>query len=432
MEALAQIEHNTGPGPDFRSDHHNTEAANGALVRLIAYYLPQYHPIAENDIWWGKGFTDWTNVTKALPRFAGHYQPQLPGDLGFYDLRMPDALRKQAALAKRYGIHGFCFHHYWFQGRTLLDTPLKLLLSQPDIDLPFCVNWANENWTRRWRGDDHDILIGQQYSPNDDLAFAASLVPLFRDSRYIRVNNRPLLMIYRPSLLPDAAATVGRWRAYFREAGMANPYVVMAQTFGDYDPRKYGMDAAAGFPPHNSGFEAPRIPVELYEPRSKGEAARYDDMLSNALANRPSEFTLFPGVCPSWDNEPRRPGRGLCFVGSTPYKYADWLRAACDTAINATDPTERLVFLNAWNEWAEGAHLEPDRHYGCAYLAETLRVVRSLSLSRRPARNALKSARAPAPTHSSFSPYAFFRKALRRAAGRCASAAEAIAWALRR
>jgi lipopolysaccharide biosynthesis protein len=426
LKALADIEYNTRPGRDYRSDDANASVVNGSPVRLIAYYLPQFHPIAENDRWWGKGFTEWTNVTKALPRFAGHYQPQLPGELGFYDLRLPETLRDQAALARRYGVHGFCFHHYWFQGRSLLDTPINLLLSQPDIELPFCVNWANENWTRRWSGHDDDILIGQNYSPEDDLAFAASLVPLFRDRRYIQVHGRPLLMIYRPSLFPDALATVSRWRSYFREAGMPNPYIVMAQTYGDFDPRKYGMDAAAGFPPHNGGFDAPRVPVDRYDAKRQGQAIKYDDMLANTLANRPSAFTLFPGVCPAWDNEARRPGDGVCFVGSTPAKYAQWLRAACNMAINAAAPSEKLVFINAWNEWAEGAHLEPDQHYGYAYLAETLRVIRSLS-SEHPIATTLDSL-----PISEYSISGLFRRILRRAVGKCASVAEATAWALRR
>jgi lipopolysaccharide biosynthesis protein len=368
-----------------RSEHYRDDARiplpSPPPVRLIAYYLPQYHPIPENDAWWGKGFTEWTNVTKALPRFKGHYQPHLPGELGFYDLRDPDVLRRQADLVRAYGLAGLCFHHYWFAGRTLLDTPIRLLLNNPDIDLPFCVNWANENWTRHWNGGDREILVAQAHSAADDRAFAASLEPLFRDPRYIRINGRPLLMVYRPKILPNPRRTMGRLRAHFRAAGLGDPYLVMAQSFGDTDPRLYDMDAAAGFPPHNHGFRETKPPhgKELLDPGYRGSMCDYAEMAASARRYAPSEFRFFPGVCPSWDNEARQPGAGVCFVGATPAAYGEWLAAACASVSSNPDPDERIVFINAWNEWAEGAHLEPDRHLGFAYLVETARVVCSLS-----------------------------------------------------
>ncbi len=380
MTLLDQLVANSGRGPWFENA---AELPVGIKppVRLIAYYLPQFHPIPENDAWWGRGFTEWTNVSKAIPRFEGHYQPHLPGELGFYDLRMPQVLQRQAELARRHGLEGFCFHHYWFAGKPLLDTPIRLLLEHPEIDLPFCVNWANENWTRTWEGNDKEILIGQDHSPEDDVAFVASLEKLFRDPRYIRIDGRPLLMLYRPKILPDARATVRRWRAHLQSAGLGNPYIVMAQAFGDQDPRAYEMDAAAGFPPHNTGFECPRIQhtLEWFDPNYQGTVVRYTDMAASALANRPQEFRQFPGVCPSWDKEARSPGRGFSFVGATPAAYGEWLAAACRIAMQAPEPDERVVFINAWNEWGEGAHLEPDRHFGYAYLAETARVVAALA-----------------------------------------------------
>lgn len=380
MSLLNQLMVNHARGPRYQDDETLSPDIEPA-VRLIAFYLPQFHPIPENDHWWGKGFTEWTNVSKALPRFEGHYQPHLPGELGFYDLRRVEILRRQAEMVRDHGLAGLCFHHYWFGGKTLLDVPIRLLLDNPDIDLSFCVNWANENWSRRWDGSDQEILIGQAHSARDDLAFAASLAPMFRDPRYIRINGRPLLMLYRPKLLPDARATVARWRTYFQTAGTGDPYIVMAQGFGDTDPRPYGMDAAVGFPPHNTGIEGRNIRDTLtcFDPAYKGTVVAYSDMAAGALANQTSAFRLLPGVCPEWDNEARRPGRGLSFVGATPAAYHAWLRSACESALAFPDPGERIVFINAWNEWAEGAHLEPDRHHGYAWLVETARVVAELS-----------------------------------------------------
>lgn len=368
------------PGPEYVADNDGFDFT-ASTIRLIAYYLPQFHPIPENDRWWGRGFTDWTNVAKSFPRFRGHYQPHLPGELGFYDLRNPEAMFEQARLARRYGVHGFCIHHYWFGGKTLLDRPLGTLLENPDIDIGFCLNWANENWTRAWDGSEKEILIAQRHSPEDDLALARSLERALADPRYIRIEGRPVLMVYRPGILPDARATIDRWRDHFQRAGFGNPYMIMPQAFGSNDPREFGMDAAAGFPPHECGFNARRIRpfLKLTSPGYSGIVRSYDSMMKNAISKLPSDFRLFPGVCPSWDNHPRRPKGGLVFEGSSPEKYGKWLRAACDFALSRNPIEERLVFVNAWNEWAEGAHLEPDRHYGYAFLAQTGRVLSTLA-----------------------------------------------------
>lgn len=384
MELLDQISKNTAPGREYvpfdAEPFDFTRALAAHLPRLIAFYLPQFHAIPENDAWWGKGFTEWTNVTKAVPRFAGHYQPRLPGELGFYDLHRKDVLREQARLMRHYGVTGLCFHFYWFAGQRLLETPLTNLLQSPEIDLPFCINWANENWSRRWDGFESDILMAQQHSAEDDLAFAAAMLPFFHDPRYIRVGDRPLLMLYRPNLLPDAAATIQRWREFFRNHGISNPYITMVQGFDDNDPRRYGIDAAVGFPPHNGGWDAAEITrtLDLLDKSYRGKVVAYQEVARRTLANQTREFRLLPGVCPGWDNEARKPGRGFACAGATPEIYGAWLEAACRDVLALDDSDERIVFINAWNEWAEGAHLEPDRHFGYAFLAATSRALQRL------------------------------------------------------
>src|SRR5690242_15190569 len=199
--------------------------------RLIAFYLPQYHPIPENDLWWGKGFTEWTSVAKAKPLFRKHYQPHLPADLGFYDLRLPETRSAQAQLARENGIYGFCYYHYWFNGKLLLERPFNEVLASSQPDFPFCLCWANENWTRAWDGLEHDILVAQEYDAEDDRRHIHWLVEAFRDRRYIRVNGKPLLLVYRVSNLPDPLQTASLWREEAHKLGIGDIYLATVESF---------------------------------------------------------------------------------------------------------------------------------------------------------------------------------------------------------
>lgn len=339
-------------------------------VRVIAFYLPQFHAIPENDEWWGNGFTEWTNVRPAKPQFKGHYQPHVPDEfLGYYDLRETGVMHKQIELAKQYGIEGFCFYIYWFSGKRLLERPVDNYLADPALDHPFCICWANENWSRRWDGSEHEILMGQDYSDEHDLEFIADMAKYLRDPRYIRVDGKPLFIVYRPNLFPDMAKTAGRWRQWCRENGIGELLIAYVQSFDDSPPEKYGLDAAIEFPP--SGWYArPEaiVDIEPY-PRFSGKLLEWRYLVKRSNSYETADPWIFRGVCPSWDNTARRKGAATIFHRNSPKLFKRWLlNAFTDTRKRIRQPDKRLVFINAWNEWAEGAHLEPDQRYGYAWL----------------------------------------------------------------
>jgi lipopolysaccharide biosynthesis protein/SAM-dependent methyltransferase len=350
----------------------STAAPVGVPAKIICFYLPQFHPIPENDAWWGSGFTEWTNVKPATPQFEGHYQPRAPDELGYYDLLDRSTQRRQIELAKLHGIGGFCFYFYWFGGKRLLEKPVENYLDDRSLDLPFCLCWANENWSRRWDGLDTEILMAQSHSPEDDIAFIAEVAPYLRDPRYIRVDGRPLLLVYRPNLLPSARATGDRWRKWCRENGIGEIYLAYTQSFEAVDPATYGFDAAIEFPPNNS---APPLITDTVRPITRDcQVTVYDWRIFPLRSLQYTEpgYTLFRSVCPSWDNTARRGNKGTVFLHNTPDLYRLWLtNAITDTCLRFTKGDQRLVFVNAWNEWAEGAYLEPDRRYGYAYLQAT-------------------------------------------------------------
>ncbi|NBP40352.1 MAG: glycosyl hydrolase [Betaproteobacteria bacterium] len=343
--------------------------ARAQKVRLIAFYLPQFHPIAENDQWWGKGFTEWTNVTKAQPLFEEHYQPHLPTELGFYDLRLRQTRHEQIELAKSYGIDGFCYHYYWFSGKRLLNKPIDDMLADPASEMPFCFCWANENWTRRWDAADHEVLIAQQYREEDDLAFIQELAPVFRDPRYIRVDGKPLLIVYRVQHLPDPLRTAAIWRNHCREAGIGEIRLCAALTHGNESFRQYGFDSGVEFPPHNLRDASVNAEIQFFNP-FKGYVLQFATIARSYLTRDYADEPVFKTVFPSWDNTARTGQRAVVVLNGTPANYAHWLSSTIEKTLQAgaSDP---LVFINAWNEWAEGCHLEPDRKYGRAFLEAT-------------------------------------------------------------
>ena len=351
-------------------------------TRAIAFYLPQFHPVPENDEWWSRGFTEWRNVAKAMPLFPGHYQPHLPADLGFYDLRLPEIREAQAELAREHGIHGFCYYHYWFNGRRILERPFNEVLESGKPDLPFCLCWANENWTRVWDGGERNVLLEQHYSHEDDLAHIRSLIPAFKDPRYIRINGKPLFLVYRTELLSNPDETAALWQEEARKAGLPGLYLARVENFKKgIDPGDIGFDAAVEFAPDSScaGTALFRGRIASLIGKFKLLPAVFRDSwfysypatVRGMLSKPEPGYRWFRCVTPMWDNSARRSVNANIFVGSTPSIYKQWLSKIISRTQQRFSGDEQIVFINAWNEWAEGCHLEPDEKWGRAYLEAT-------------------------------------------------------------
>lgn len=351
---------------------HHAVALKSVPVRLIAFYLPQFHAINENDLWWGDGFTEWTNVQPATAKFEGHYQPHIPGELGYYNLLDSKIQHRQIELAKIHGVGGFCFYTYWFGGKLLLEKPIENYLNDASLDFPFCLCWANENWSRRWDGLDSEILIAQKHSPEDDVAFIQHVAQYMRDERYIRIDGKPLLIVYRPNLLPSAKITAKRWRDWCKDNDIGEIYLAYTQSFEAVDPVIYGFDAAIEFPPNNSAPPNITNQVKPTNQSFRGTVYDWEIFVDRSRNYQSPSYKLFRSVCPSWDNTARRKNNGIVFLNSSPRGYQEWLlNAITETRARVSGLDEQIVFVNAWNEWAEGAHLEPDERYGNAYLEAT-------------------------------------------------------------
>jgi lipopolysaccharide biosynthesis protein len=354
--------------------------ASRDTVRLIAFYLTQFHPIPENDEWWGKGFTEWTNASKASPLFDGHYQPHLPGELGFYDLRVPETMQEQMRLAAAHGIDGFCYHYYWFSGKRLLERPLDDMLANPELTLPFCLCWANETWTRRWDGAENRVLLAQRYRPEDDLNFIRDLVPFLRDPRYIRIGGAPLLLVYRPQQLPDTRRSAEIWRTHCREVGIGEIHLCGALTHGN-TTRPAGFDSTVDFPPHNANGLKRITSARFHEPFA-GNVTDFADNARFYLELQHPAGRHFRTVFPSWDNTARSGSRANIVINANPANYEYWLSESIRKAECELPRGQQLVFINAWNEWAEGCHLEPDRVHGRGFLEATARAKKGQGMQR--------------------------------------------------
>jgi GT2 family glycosyltransferase len=353
-------------------------------VRTLAFYLPQFHPTPENDLWWGAGFTEWTNVAKARPSYAGQYQPHLPADLGFYDLRLRETLARQAALAARYGIEGFCVYYYNFGSRRVLAEPIDLVRRDPSLAFHWCLCWANENWTKHWDGGEREILLEQSYDAATLVSIVSDVVAQAADPRYLRVNGRPIFLVYRPLMLPDAAGFAASCRRAFAAAGFPGVHLVYVESMEAVDanlrPEAIGFDAAVEFPPQGRAVPAEHTADVIKEGWS-GYRYDYPQTVAAFLKRDSVPYKRYPTVFPSWDNTPRQPLRGTSFDDTTPEAFRVYTEAKIDEARQFLLGEERLLFVNAWNEWAEGAHLEPDTGYGHRWLEALRDAVSAKALS---------------------------------------------------
>jgi lipopolysaccharide biosynthesis protein len=346
-------------------------------LRALAVYLPQFHSIPENDVWWGSGFTDWEKVKMAQPLFKVHYQPHIPADLGYYDLRVPEIREKQAKMAHDHGIYGFCYYHYWFNGKRLLNRPIDEILSMGKPDFPFCLCWANEDWSRRWDGSQNEILVKHDYNHEDDRKHIQFLFSFFKDPRYIKIDGRPLFIIYKPELFPDINGTVKIWREEARKEGLGELYLCYFENgIRDVSPETISFDSSAEFQPCWHKIPKRKLLHRVFHKLNKKKYLTLLDYRAITEIMQQSQlpkYKRFPCVTPGWDNTARRKYGALIMKDSTPEIYSKWLR----TTVQRFKPyssEENFIFINAWNEWAEGNHLEPCQKWGRTYLEETRKI----------------------------------------------------------
>ncbi len=373
-------------------------------ARLIAFYLPQFHPIPENDKWWGKGFTEWTNVAKAKPLFKGHYQPHVPADLGFYDLRLPEIREQQAEMAREAGVEGFCYWHYWMGGgRMLLERPFKEVLESGKPDFPFCLGWANGNWSNRsWSQGGfmkkNSVLMEQTYGHEDFIKHFEYVLPAFKDHRYIKVDGKPLFYVHDPNTVENMKDFIDTWRKLAVENGLKGIYFVgktdnlTFREIGKQGTGKYVVptdDMAEGLYNHilEYGFDAVNS-RGLYRAEYKLEGKystlfrkmyyklfkvgllkkfKQKDINKHIYVEQDRWENVHPTIIPGFDRSPRESKMAVIYTDSTPEVFEEQIKHAIDL-VKDKQPEHRILFLQAWNEWAEGNHVEPDLRYGHAFL----------------------------------------------------------------
>ncbi|MFZ2540215.1 MAG: glycoside hydrolase family 99-like domain-containing protein [Gallionella sp.] len=378
-------------------------------AKLIAMYFPQFYAIPENDAWWGKGFTDWENVKTASPQYDGHYQPRVPLNKNYYDQARLETLRRQIDLAKQYGVYGFCHYHYWFDGKQLLEAPTNLIMGSKDIDFPFCLSWANETWTRRWDGRKHHVLIQQTHPPTRESwkRHYDYLIKAWSDPRAIKVNGKPVFVIYRPNRIEKIDEMLAFWRELAQQDGLPGLYFIF-QKQGELASTNClnSFDALFQFQP----FEAINSPTynrksirhsplftlvlalpERYQDMLRDVRAKFSKALTlhdyetawrQVVAIRPDQkLTTFPGAFVDWDNTARYKNRATVYRGASPESFHKWFFMLVDTLPQRKLP-ENFIFLNAWNEWSEGAYLEPDERYGYQYLDAVKKVLNSHNIGK--------------------------------------------------
>ena len=356
---------------------------NNKNIKPIAFYLPQFHTIPENDKWWGEGFTEWVNVKRALPFFEGHNQPLEP--LEQYDLKDKSVMPRQIKLAKEYGIHGFCFHYYWFKEKRLLEKPIENFLADKSEanNFPFMLCWANENWTRRWDGQDQDVLISQSHSAADHEKVIQDLLRYMKDDRYIKVNNKPILIIYRPNIIKAFNYLRVALNAEARKLGFDGVHIVASTAFNFQRSENFKVDGIVEFPPHSPHFQNefakitherfrsqgfPEFKPEKIEKKHEGKIYDYqkvvDCFLSYYFRVKDHAKNYYPCCFPSWDNTARKLENSHIFANASSAKFKQWLSASAEFTKIVNEKDSQFVFINAWNEWAEGTILEPDKKNG--------------------------------------------------------------------
>lgn len=355
---------------------YTNEFLNFSDPKLIAYYLPQFYPNEYNNKWWGKGSTEWTNVSKSMPQYLGQYQPRLPGELGYYDLRIQDNIYRQIELAKIYGIYGFCFYYYWFDGIRLLDLPFHNFVNDNNIKYPFFICWVNETWTKQWSSSSNTPLIVQNKSIDSYKDFIKSCCNLFLHKNYMKIKDKAILNIYKPLDIPEPEKVIDYWRNFcLKELNMEMYIIGVVSSFKDYsiDFKELGFDAINEFAPGaiNYLFKDITNSKEFICTKFYGKVYDYRDFVENKKYLKREKNKLFRAVMPMWDNTARKSNKGLIFDGATPKLYKQWLKDIILETRNNKNLDDNIIFINAWNEWAEGAYLEPDLKWQYGYLEAT-------------------------------------------------------------